>query len=219
MDVLLTVEGLFTGTPSPLPGAGRGVLSAIAKRRVAATEAHLGWTRLDGDRQADMVSHGGPDKAVYMYPSGNYDYWRSLGYDLAPGGVGENAPVTGQDEHDVRIGDVWEWGEARVQVSQPRSPCSKLAAHTGRKEITRHMIESGRTGWYLRVLQPGFVPVEGVLRLLSRDRSAPTVHELFSASYARDDDPGGLREMVDTPALAEQWRLSVQGRLARAVYR
>ncbi len=211
----LTVAGLFVGTPAPLGDGPRRVRSAIRKEPVAADALVLGETNLEGDRQADLSVHGGPDKAVYMYPAAHYAYWTSQGYDLGPGGVGENASVAGQDERTVRIGDIWAWGEARVQVSQPRSPCYKFALRAGRKEAVAQMISSGLCGWYLRVLRPGRVPANGTLRLLARDGAAPTVRELFTTSFARDYDPGLLLHMVSGPALADQWRAGVLTRLQR----
>lgn len=211
----LTVDGLFVGTPAPLGTGPRRVLSAIRKEPVPAAALALGETGLEGDRQADLTVHGGPDKAVYMYPATHYAYWAAEGYDLGPGGVGENASVSGQDEWSVRIGDIWAWGEARVQVSQPRSPCHKFALRAGRREAVAQMISSGLCGWYLRVLRPGRVPASGALRLLARDGAAPTVRELFTTSFARDCDPGVLLHMVSTPALAEQWRTGALTRLQR----
>ncbi|WP_327697953.1 MOSC domain-containing protein [Streptomyces sp. NBC_00459] len=215
MEDLLTLGGLFVGTPAPLGPEPLEVLSSIRKHPVESAELALGHVGLHGDRQADMVAHGGPDKAVYMYPAQHYAFWTAEGYDFVPGGIGENATVTGQDERTVRIGDVWSWGDAVVQVSQPRTPCYKFALRAGRKEATAQMIRSGLTGWYLRVLQTGQVPVTGTLRLLARDTTAPTIHELFSTSYAREYDADALHRMVSTPALADQWRAGVLKRLHR----
>jgi MOSC domain-containing protein YiiM len=217
MAIALTLEGVFAGTPQLIGDNERQVWSAIRKRRVTAVEIALDAGGLDGDRQADLVSHGGLDKAVYAYPSANYDFWSSLDYGLAPGGVGENLAVAGPDEHEVRIGDIWAWGQALLQVSQPRTPCYKLALHTGRKEVTGHMIDSGRCGWYLRVLRPGSVPTHGTLRLVETAAEAPTVHALFTESHARGErvDPVALRSMIETPALGGQWRDGVLNRLRR----
>ncbi|MFD0689926.1 MOSC domain-containing protein [Actinomadura fibrosa] len=213
----LAVRGVYVGTPQVAGNDVREVWSAIRKAPVTEPEIALGETGLAGDRQADPVAHGGPDKAVYVYPSANYAFWRAVGSDLEPARVGENLAVAGPDEREVRIGDVWSWGEALVQVSQPRTPCYKLAAHTGRTDVAAHMIGSGRCGWYLRVLRAGRVPTGGELRRVETDPAAPTVHALFTGSYAPRDrvDPAGLRRMIGTPALGEQWRQGVLARLAR----
>jgi MOSC domain-containing protein YiiM len=217
MVVTLTLESVYVGTPQIIGDGVQEIWSAIRKARVGTSEITLGETGLEGDRQADLMAHGGPDKAVYVYPTANYDFWRSQDYDLEPGGIGENLAVAGPDEHQVRIGDMWEWGEALVQVSQPRTPCYKLAAHTGRKDVAAQMVGSGRCGWYLRVLRPGRVPTAGGLRLVETAPEAPTVHALFTGSYAPRDrvDPATLRGMIDTPALGAQWRHGVLNRLSR----
>lgn len=160
---------------------GRPVLSAIGKRPIAATTMRLTPLNLDGDRQADLRVHGGRDKAVYAYPSEHLPTWNAeLGVDppLGIGTFGENLTTTGWLEDDVRIDDVWAWGDALLQVAQPRSPCFKLAMTTGRPDILRRMMETGRIGWYFRVLRPGTVPVAGPIAVVAREPHAPTVLEV-----------------------------------------
>jgi MOSC domain-containing protein YiiM len=122
---------------------------------------------------------------VYAYPAEHYADWRSAEFALEPGAVGENVSTLGAREDTVRIGDVWQWGSAVLQVSQPRSPCYRLGMYTGRREIIPAMIDSGRSGWYLRVLRPGVVPARGVMRLLRRDSARPTIAEVYAMSYDR----------------------------------
>lgn len=211
-----TVTAVYVGLPHHLGETRRGpVESAIAKTRVDAPTLALGTTNLAGDRQADLRVHGGPDKAVYVYPTEHYPAWRGEGFDVEVGGLGENVALAGVTEGDVLLGDVWRWGDARLQVSQPRSPCYKLALHAGRKDIGPRMIETGRTGWYLRVLETGTVPTDGSLFALDdRDEGAPSVHDLFAAMFA----PGGEvdAEVVDrvlrSPALADAWRRPLAAR-------
>ncbi|CAA9542458.1 MAG: Uncharacterized protein conserved in bacteria [uncultured Thermomicrobiales bacterium] len=165
---------------------GRPVLSAIGKRPVVATTIRLSTLNLDGDRQADLTVHGGPDKAVYAYPSEHLPRWNAeLGVDppFGIGTFGENLTTSGWLEDEVQIDDVWAWGDALLQVSQPRSPCFKLAMTTGRPDILRRLVETGRTGWYFRVLRPGTVPVAGPLTVVERNPHAPTilqVHRQFT---------------------------------------
>ncbi|HKG26164.1 MAG TPA: MOSC domain-containing protein [Thermomicrobiales bacterium] len=157
---------------------GRPILSAIGKRPVASSTLRLDALNLAGDRQADLRVHGGPDKAVYAYPSEHLPRWnKELGGDLpfGPGTFGENLTTTGWLEDEVRLGDVWSWGEAVLQVTQPRAPCYKLAMATGRPELVKRFVESGRTGWYLRVLRPGIVPVAGPILVVGRQPGAATV--------------------------------------------
>ncbi len=185
----VTVVAVHVGRPLPLVRRrGRQVHSAIAKQPVTGPTIHVGKTNLAGDQQADLRVHGGVDKAVYAYPSEHLDAWRrALDRPLGLGAFGENLSLAGATEGQVRIGDVWAWGDALVQVSQPRSPCFKLAAHLDRPQVARMMIASGRTGWYLRVLQPGEAPVTGVLRLVERDPAAPSVLDAHRALFAGRD--------------------------------
>jgi MOSC domain-containing protein YiiM len=218
------IAGVFVGLPAVIGEVrGRPVESAIAKVPVTAPTLALSTTNLDGDRQADLSVHGGPDKAVYVYPSEHYVAWQGDGFALDVGGVGENVALAGATEHDVRVGEVWRWGTALGQVSQPRAPCFKLALHTGRKEVGPRMIATGRSGWYLRVLAPGTVPTSGPLELVERDERAPTVHDAFTAVFggARRGDGGGddlgrgdraarhqalVARVLAAPALASAWR-------------
>lgn len=206
------VLGVFVGEPNVIGQlGGHPVQSSIAKAPVAGSELDLGLTNLAGDRQADLMVHGGPDKAVYFYPSEHYARWQADGFDVDVGDLGENVAVSGTTEHDVRVGDIWRWGEALVQVSQPRAPCFKLSLHTGRKDIGPRMIATGRCGWYVRVLEPGAVPTSGSMALNRRDGKAPTVHQAFTAMFesldpSDPDDEDVVPRLLALPALADQWR-------------
>jgi MOSC domain-containing protein YiiM len=166
---------------------GRPVWSAIGKRPVAAAILRLDILNLEGDRQADLRVHGGPDKAVYAYPSEHLIPWNAeFGMEppFGPGTFGESVTTAGWLEDEVRIGDVWAWGEARLQVTQPRSPCYKLAMVTGRPDLLKRLVESGRTGWYLRVLRPGRVPVTGPIRVVERHPAGVTVLHVHRAAFS-----------------------------------
>src|SRR4249920_1171348 len=135
---------------------GRDVRSGIFKRPV---EGRVRIERLGvaGDMQADPTVHGGPEKAVYLYPAEHYDYWRGIleRDDLSPGFFGENFTAEGVTEDSVRVGDVFRVGSAAVQVTRPRSPCFKLGARVGTPRFVRTFLESGRLGYYLRVVEEG----------------------------------------------------------------
>jgi MOSC domain-containing protein YiiM len=222
----LTVREVFVGKPSVL-GTQRGtpVYSAITKTRALAASLALSEVNLDGDEQADLSVHGGPDKAVYAYPVEHYPAWSAAGFELAIGDAGENISLSGEDENTIRIGDVWSWGDAVVQVSQPRSPCFKLAMKTGRKDIVPALIESGRTGWYLRVLETGRVPTSGGMALVQRRMERPTVAEVSMLAFANvaQLDPGhrdaylrlAENTLLRTPELADQFRSGVLSKVAR----
>lgn len=205
------------GTPTRLADArGDQVWSGIAKRPVPASAVlWLSAINLAGDGQADLSVHGGIDKAVYAYPSEHLGPWsEELEAGLGPAPFGENLSTVGVLERDVRIGDAWSWGDAVLEVSQPRWPCFKLALHRGRADIQSRMRSSGRTGWYLRVLQPGAVPAAGPIDLAAEDPRGVTVEDAHLAMSDRHlVAPDLVRAVAEHPALAEQWRAPLLDRL------
>jgi MOSC domain-containing protein YiiM len=215
----IDVPVVNVGTPRVLSDAGgERVYSGIAKRPVAAgTPLWLSTGNLAGDGQADLQVHGGPEKAVYAYPSEHLPAWEAEldQPDLGPAPFGENLSTAGALEADVAIGDVWRWGDALLQVCQPRWPCFKLALHRQRADIQVAMRRTGRTGWYLRVLQPGEVVVGTPVEVLQQDAAGLSVAD---AHHAMGDRHLERRDVVEAlaahPALAEEWRRDLVDRLA-----
>jgi MOSC domain-containing protein YiiM len=215
----LRVVSVNVATPARLgERRGRAVYSAIAKQPVAADSLWLDWTNLSGDRQGDQRVHGGVDKAVYCYVFEHFATWSAeLGRPFGPGGFGENLTLSGATEAQVCIGDVWRWGDALVQVAQPRYPCFKLAMHTQVADIEERLVAAGRSGWYLRVLRPGEVPVGGAVSLEHRDPMRLSVldaHRAFSS-----DDPADLARigaLLELPALAQSWKRMLRRRVQMA---
>lgn len=198
---------LLTGRARPLPGSD--ALSGIVKTPV---DRPLGLSRegLEGDEQADRRVHGGVEKAVHHYPFDHYAVWRNELGPLPPlltsGGFGENISTTGLTETTVAVGDVFRLGTAIMQVSQGRQPCWKLNRRFGVPDMARRVQQTGRTGWYYRVLQPGTVISGDRLELIERVAPAWTLHRLWHALYV---DRLNLRELAGIAALdalAEGWR-------------
>lgn len=213
----IPIVSVNAGRPAPL-GLRRGapVSSSIRKRPARTASLWLARTNLEGDEQADLRVHGGPDKAVYVYPLAHLRAWaRELGEGpFDPGDIGENLTVAGGTEADVQIGDRWRWGEALVEVVQPRQPCFKLAMRTNNPAMTRLFERSGRTGWYLRVLEEGRVSTAGHICVERRDLAGLTVrraHELASGAGGAEE----IARAVAHPALGVAWRQGLERRLAR----
>jgi MOSC domain-containing protein YiiM len=211
-------------TPSILSETDEGVVwSGIAKRPVApGTRMWLSLTNLAGDGQADLSVHGGRDKAVYAYPAEHLGAWsEELAVadgpdDLGPAPFGENLSTLGAAESDVLIGDQWAWGDAVLEVCQPRWPCFKLALYRRRADIQRRMRSNGMTGWYLRVLEPGEVDSSGPIRVLHRDPAGLSVHDAHRALGDRQlAEPELVRALAAHPALAAEWRDPLNQRLLR----
>lgn len=209
-----TVEDRGTrGADDPLD---RQFRTAYFKEPVA-DEVWLGETGLEGDEQAS-ASHGGPDKAVCVYPHDHYGYWEER-YDLEleiPA-FGENFTTVGRTEADVCIGDVLEVGEAEVQVTQPRGPCWKIARRWGIKELPKHAEDVGYTGWHLRVLQDGFVEAGQQLTLLDRPNPEWTVERATEVRFGMPDDRTLADELASLPELGSNWREPLRKRAEEGV--
>ena len=204
----LTLRSLNVSRPKPL-GLWRGeaVTSAIAKEPVTAAALALTATNLEGDGQADLTVHGGPEKAVYAYHTAHWDWWQTThNLACAPATFGENLTLDGPDETELHIGDIFAWGTAVLQICQPRQPCFKLQMHTGRADVGARMTLSARCGWYARVLQPGDVPVHGALTRTGHAKDAPTVKATFQALFNPRLPADALRAFAQPPALSQEWR-------------
>ncbi len=205
------------GLPSVIGMRGEEpVVSGIAKQPVTAGPRHLSLVGLEGDGQADLVNHGGRDKAVYAYPSEHLPVWSAeLGMICRPATFGENLTTEGVTEEDVCIGDTWAWGDAILEVAQPRFPCYKLALHADRPDLPKHLVSSGRTGWYLRVLRPGIVVPHEDIRVLTRHAAGVTVLQAYLAGLPGRLDPVRVAEIGALAPLADVWRRRV-GRASSA---
>lgn len=181
----------------------------------------LGVTNLDGDGQADLVHHGGLDKAVLAYSATHYTDWRrELDNPTLPfGAFGENFTVAGLTEADVCIGDIWNVGDrATVQVSQPRQPCWKLARRWRVKTLALQVQETGRTGWYFRVLAEGVVTTGMPLVLVERQHPAWPVLRANRIMHADKDDIQAAAELAAIPALAASWKTTLLRRVEQNVH-
>lgn len=198
----------------PLERRGRAAPTAIFKSPVE-DALWLSEIGLEGDEQADLRVHGGPDKAVCAYCVENLPYWsKVLGACLAPGAFGENFTVEGMAESDVYIGDVYEVGDAVVQISQPRQPCFKLAVRHGLPEMALLVQESGKTGFYLRCLEPGEVrPCDGI-SLVERPAGAVGVAEANRTMHRDMSDMAAAGHLLEAPGLSASWRKSLEKRLS-----
>ncbi len=211
----LRILSVNVGTPRVI-GMQRGeaVLSGFAKAPVEAATVLVGATNIEGDRQADLSVHGGADKAVYAYPSDHWPWWeREKALPCRPASFGENLTVAGADETAIAIGDRFRWGEAVLEVSQPRAPCFKFAMCTNRADAPNLMTLSGRCGWYFRVIAPGRAPVADAVLMRETRAGGPSVRETFFAAFEPGCAAESLARVHAAPALAENWRSPIARRL------
>lgn len=176
----IKILAICAGKVKPLTGINHpdysSVPSGIFKEPLSTLqEAHpvsIGTLGILGDEQADLEVHGGLEKAVYAYPSEHYSYWRDIyleelkkSPEWLPGQFGENLLIEGLTEKEVFVGDQWKIGELELAVVKMREPCFKFNAKMGFSSASKKMVESGRSGWYLRVLKPGMIKAGDTIQI------------------------------------------------------
>jgi len=204
----LSTQALLRGPAIPFRGEEK---SAFAK---APTAGKVTVTRygLEGDEQADRVNHGGPDKALHLYPQEHYPYWRDYlgGHALleSPGAFGENIASEGATEAQLCLGDRFRFGTALIEISQGRQPCWKIDHRFGVKGITAEIVRNGRCGIYFRVLEEGSAQAGDQLELVERTLPDWTIERLFRllVGGGAKADMAAVRALADMDVLAEAWR-------------
>lgn len=168
---------------------------------------------VEGDQHADLVNHGGRDKAILCYAREHYTKWsEELGTGAPPTGtLGENFEIGGANEKSVCIGDIFQIGSAVVQISQPRQPCWKPALLHALPHLTAQILKTGRTGWYVRVLQEGVVDAPAPIHLIERPHPKWTVARATRVKHF-DKDAVTQAELAEVDALSAAWKADLLGK-------
>jgi len=196
------------GLPRETKWKSKLVTTGIFKEAVEG-RVTVNTLNIEGDGQADLEAHGGPSKAIYAYPSEHYATWRGELDDMElPWGIfGENLTTEGLLEDVVRIGDRFSIGTTTLQVTEPRVPCYKLAVRFDRPDIVRLMNQTGRTGFYLRVLEEGVVEAGDDIEPLGRDPGEVTVSNITQLHSGSETANARLmQQAISIAALGEGWR-------------
>lgn len=203
----MNVLSINVGLPRNVEWRGQTVPTSIFKEPVQGS-VKVRRLNLDGDQQADLTVHGGAEKAVYVYPSEHYAFWRQElpGFDLPWGAFGENVTTTGLDEENVHIGDRLRIGSAEFVVTQPRMPCYKLGIRFARADMVKRFMQSGRTGFYLAVTGEGDVSAGDVISVLATHPAAVTIADVVSLYASDADNQELLRRVTGLAELPEGWR-------------
>ncbi len=165
-------------------------------------------THLEGNEQSDKKNHGKPNQAVLLYAASHYPVWQAelRRQEIGPGGFGENFTVTGLSEETACIGDIYALGEARIQVTGPRYPCTKIEKRWCMAGLTKRVAETGRTGWYCRVLQEGKVQHDMPIVLIDRPCPQWTIALVNDFGHNRNTDVELARELAACPLLPDFWQ-------------
>jgi len=198
---------LNVGLPRQVNFKGEVVNTGIFKEPIQ-RRVKLRKLNLDGDKQADLIVHGGIDKAVYSYAKEHYEFWRQDLQDMSlPWGMfGENFTTEGLFEESVNIGDTLQIGTARVISTQPRMPCYKLGVKFGRMDIIKRFLASGLTGVYFKVMKEGELEQGDEIKLIKKDENNVTVKDIVKLYTVNKDDVQTTERAIKVKDLPNGWK-------------
>ena len=213
----MKIVSLNVGRPRLIRWQGQTYSSSIFKDPVPG-RVMLRRTNLDGDRQADLSVHGGPDKAVYAYPSEHYAYWRDFMAlpSLPWGSFGENLTTEGLLETEIHVGDQFRLGSATVMAKSPRTPCLKLAAKFGRDTMIKDFLHSSFSSFYFSVIEEGEIGAGDEFQFLGGETPTISIAEVNHLYISRASDLGLLERATQVKSLPAGWRDHFQARLSAA---
>jgi MOSC domain-containing protein YiiM len=202
------------GLPREVTFRGKVTRTSIWKAPVEGRVRVIGHN-LEGDRQSDLSVHGGPDKAVYVYPSEHYAFWQQQSPDreFAWGNFGENFTSEGLLEDQVRVGDRLRAGTAEFVVTQPRLPCFKLGIRFGRPTMEKRFLQSRRTGFYLGVVSEGEVGAGDAIEWVPNPGDSFSILELVDLYTSQPAEEALLRRALAIPDLSSAWKNHFRWRL------
>lgn len=204
----MKIVSINVGELQPLKLGRRTAQTGHFKSPVGSTR--VGELGLVGDAIGNLKHHGGPDQAVYLYSAEDYAWWEQhLGKPLPPGTFGENLTVSGFAGRQPRVGDIWECGEVRLQMTAPRIPCATLAARMQSPGFVKEFAGVNRGGAYARVLRSGTLEVGQSVTVQPYEGESPSIDELFALWHRPDKDPDLLRKALATP-VAERARAAFE---------
>ena len=208
-----TLEAICTGTARPFNGAEASAIAKYPSKGVV----QLLKDGFAPDEQVDRRFHGGPEKAVHLYPLDHHAVWRGELTDPAalalldePGCFGSNLAVSGITEDDVFIGDRFRIGSPKtgpvIEVNQPRQPCWKIDHRFDVKGMTARVVKTGRAGWYFRVIEEGECRAGDTFERIEEGHTDWSVARVFTALIQGKASRAELEMLADLPSLSPQIR-------------
>jgi len=209
----MTVLGVFSGKVTE-----KYEMNTAIDKKIISTDVYLDFNGLACDECADDKHHGGLERAIHHYPSEHYTFWQqhyqALGIerDWRISAMGENISTVGFDEDNVCIGDQFSWGDAIIEVSQPRSPCFKLNKRWGVDDCSIIMQDTSRCGWLYRVIKPGMVTNDSTFKLIKRIDNAMSIKQVCDIYFGQPLNQDGLTSLLSQP-LSQSWLSTIKRRL------
>ncbi|BBX86582.1 MOSC domain-containing protein [Mycolicibacterium aubagnense] len=212
---MATLVSVNVGMPKHVPWKNSTILTGIWKMPVAGP-VMVRRLNIDGDGQGDRTGHGGEQRAVMVYQTESYRFWREYldRDDLSPGDFGENFTVSGLADDEVCIGDHYRIGDAEFEVTQPRVTCFRLGIRLNEPQMPKLLVSQRRPGFYFRVIKEGQVRAGDDVVRTRRGLHELSVSDVDALLYLPDRNVGQLREIVEVPALSAGWRQSFRDMLA-----
>ncbi len=213
----MKIVSVNVGLPREVVWQGKVVTTGIFKSAVEGP-IKLRTLNLDGDGQADLTVHGGVSKAVYLYPSEHYAYWRTElpGVDLPWGAFGENFTIEGLLEENAFVGDRFRVGDTEIMATEPRMPCFKLGLKFGRADMIKRFLASRRSGFYCSVVREGVVGAGDAMELIKREQKEVSMADIVRLYAFDKNDAKGLRRAIEVEALPENWKGYFRHQLEKA---
>ncbi len=201
------VLSVNVGVPRTVEWKGYSVSTGIFKEPVEG-RVKVDKLNFEGDQQADLSVHGGPDKAIYVYPAQYYNFWRDQypEIDFKWGMFGENLTVSGLSDAEVNIGDRFQIGTTELVVTQPRLPCYKLGLRFGRNDIIKRFAKQGYNGFYLAVIREGDIGAGDKIILLGKDKNGVKVSDIVRLFSNRKSDLAEVNRAIAVEALPDSWK-------------
>lgn len=209
------IKNFAVGLPGKMAyGDGKEMETAIRKQQVQ--EAYLTKDGFEGDGVGDVKHHGGPERAVCIYPYEHYGYWNDyFNTQLSQAAFGENLTVTNMLEKDICIGDIFQIGEAVIQVTQGRVPCSTIDRRLDMKPLLKEMVKTGYTGYLCRVLEEGMIRADSTIRPVAKGSQQVSVLYANEVNFHHPKDVDGIVKVLEAEELADEWRQFLTKRLIK----
>ncbi len=210
--MFIQAKALFIGEPRSISGTPTSI------QRESVELMHVYADSIQGDRVANTKHHGGPNRVLHHFPAEHYNTLSRLRPDLrfAPGMIGENLSTDGLTEANVCVGDVFQIGEVKGVVTEPRKPCATINLRWATTGLARVVQENLLLGWFYRILEPGTIRVGDSLELIDRPFPGLSLRSCADALLLRPN-PDALQRMVSNPLLSDGWRRTAKALLETGV--
>lgn len=210
---VIELKNFSIGLPKKMKyGHDKEIDTGICKQTIE--EAFLTKEGFQGDGVADLRYHGGPDRAVCVYPYEHYSLWEKEFKNTLPSSTfGENVTVTNMLEKDVCIGDVFRLGDAVIQVTQGRIPCSTITKRMNNPSLLKRMVQTGFTGYLCRVLEEGNVRKNSKITLLESHPKQVSILYGNEVYFHKQKDVEGIKRVLGVQELACEWQKTLVNRL------